>query len=218
MLGLCACRTASVSQTAVPVETGPVYVAPPAYVYDSIADLGPANFASVRWGKDDASALLDGMDLDRYDIAETRWGPPGEDVPVVELRTARRASVTALLFDAEESVIRSILVRQLPAIPPAQSSVFGFLPYLVAFPGRILVYAYEDDPEGQGASIGARPYQFLFFPGLGVKMGLGGLEDGSWVLDHVEYFDPDWDVDELDDFKYGGRLSLVGTITVAERK
>ncbi len=218
VLGLAACRTANVTQTAVPVDTGPVYVAPPPYVYDSIADLGPANFAAVRWGEDDASTLLQGLQLQRYDVAETRWGPPGEDVPVVELRTARRASVTALLFDADEEVIRTILVRQLPAIPPAQSNVFGFLPYLVAFPGRILVYAYEDDPDTQATYAGAKPYQFLFFPGLGVKLGLGGLDDGSWVLDHVEYFDPDWDLDELDEFKYGGRLKLVGTITAAERK
>jgi len=213
VVGLCACRTTTVTQVLAPVETGPAYMAPPPFVYGSIADLGPGNFATVRWGVDDASTLREGLQLERYDVLETRWGPPGEDVPVVEVRTARRASVTALLFDAEAEVIRTILVRELPAAPPPQSNLFGFLPFLDAFPGRILIYTYAEEDDTHGL-----PYQFLFFPGLGVKMGLGGLDDGTWVLDHVEYFDPEWDVDELDDFKYGGRLKMVGTIAVAERK
>ena len=213
MIGLTACRTPTGTQTVVPVESGPVYLAPPPYVFDSIVQLGPENFASVQWGRDDASTLRDGLQLQRYDLVESRWGPPGEGVPVLEARTARRASVTAFLFDGDDAVIRTVLVRQLPATPPPQSNVFGFLPYLVAFPGRILVYAYSEEDETHGL-----PYRFLFFPGLGVKMGLGELDDGSWVLDHVEYFDPEWDVDELDSFKYGGRLKLVGTITVSERK
>lgn len=208
------CRTTTTAtQTLAPVDTGPVHVAAPPSVFDSIAELGPASFSAVRWGVDDASVLREGLRLQRYDVLETRWGPPGEDVPVVEVRTARRASMTALLFDSEEPVIRTILVRELPATPPPQSNVFGFLPYLTAFPGRILIYTYAEDDDTHGL-----PYQFLFFPGLGVKMGLGGLDDGTWVLDHVEYFDPEWDVDELDAFKYGGRLKMVGTITVAERK
>jgi hypothetical protein len=210
------CRTTtSATQTLAPVDTGPIYVAAPTFVYDSVAQLGPASFAAVRWGVDDASTLREGLELQRYDLLETRWGPPGEDVPVVEVRTARRASVTALLFDADADaeVIRTILVRELPATPPAQSNVFDFLPYLSAFPGRILIYTYAEEDDTHGL-----PYQFLFFPGLGVKLGLGGLDDGTWVLDHVEYFDPEWDVDELDEYKYGGRLTMVGTITVAERK
>lgn len=210
------CRTThTATQTLAPVDQGPVYTAPPPFVFDSIAQLGPASFSGVQWGVDDASAMRAGLELQRYDLLETRWGPPGEDVPVTEVRTARRASMTALLYDAaaEEPVIRTILVRDLPASPPPQPNVFGFLPYLGAFPGRILIYTYAEEDDTHGI-----PYRFLFFPGLGVKMGLGALDDGSWVLDHVEYFDPEWDVDELDEFKYGGRLKMVGTIAVAERK
>ena len=207
------CKTTNTTTTVTADTTEPVYVAPPPYVYERLDQLGPANFVAVRWGVDQVEDVRDGLALQRYDLQETRWGLPGKEFIVLQAQSARRSSTTAFAFDVDEGTLRSVLVRDLPATPPPQANVFGFLPFLGAFPGKIQVYAYAEEDGTHGL-----PYRFLFFPDQGVKMGLGELDGGMWSLDHVEYFDPAWEPEQLDEFKYGGRLELVGTITAAERR
>jgi len=216
ILALSAVLSCKTTETAAPTPEQPVaapYVAPPPYVYDRLDQLGPANFSGVRWGMDRMDDVRDHLHLQRYDEREARWGLPGREFDVLQVQTARRASTTAFVFDGEEGTLRTVLIRDLPVAPPPQADVSDFLPFLAAFPGKIQVYAYAEEDGTH-----ALPYRFLFFPGQGVKLGLGELEGGTWTLDHVEYFDPGWDADQLDAFKYGGRLELVGTITAAERR
>lgn len=213
LTALLSCKTTDTATPNSGETLAVAYLAPPPYVYERLEQLGPANFSAVRWGVDQLDDVRDGLQLLRYDLQQTRWGLPGKEFVVLRAQTARRSSTTAFAFDTDEGTLRTVLIRDLPATPPPQSNVFGFLPFLDAFPGKIQVYAYAEEDGTH-----ALPYRFLFFPEQGVKMGLGELDGGVWSLDHVEYFDPDWDAQQLDDFKYGGRLELVGTITAAERR
>jgi len=213
LTALLSCKTTDPVTAGVGEAAAPVYVAPPPYVFERLDQLGPANFAAVRWGVDRLEDVRGDLQLQRYDLQEARWGLPGQEFVVLQAQTARRSSTTAFVFDADEGTLRTVLVRDLPSTPPPQANVFGFLPFLGAFPGKIQVYAYREEDGTH-----ALPYRFLFFPDQGIKMGLGELTGGTWSLDHVEYFDPDWGAEELDAFKYGGRLELVGTITAAERR
>jgi hypothetical protein len=188
-------------------------VPPPPYVFDGLRSLGPEVFADVRWGVDDMVALRDALHLDRYELQDQRWGTGERTVPVLEARTARQTSTTAFLFDPGSAVVRTVVLRDLPQTPPLQENVFGFLPFLAAFPGKVLVCTLEEEQRVQGM-----PFQFLVFPAQGIKVGLGEMADGQLFLDHVEYFDPGWSVDQLAEFKYGSSLQQVGTITAAERR
>jgi len=209
-----ACRTATTTTTTTTEEpAGPSYVPPPPYVFQGLHQLGPAVFADVTWGRDGIEELVQGLELERYDTDVARWGPPGDDVPVLEVRSARRLSTTAFLMDPEQGTVRTVLVRDLPQPPPPQSEIQGFMDYLEAFPGKIHVYAYPEEDGGHG-----KPYRFLFVADLGVKIGLGREGDGLWYLDHVEYFDPAWDAEALSGYKYGGVLVEIDTIGPLERR
>ena len=213
LITLPACRTAQPAVVEVTDAVTPVYVPPPPQVYERLDQLGPSTFAGVRWGVDDAGMLREALGLDRYDVREANWGASEEAVPVLEVRTARRMSTTAFLLDTDDGTLRSVVVRDLQDFPPPQGTVFGLLPYLEAFPGKIQIYVQEVEED-----TGERPFRFLFFPGLGVKIGLYELDGGTWYVDHVEYFDPEWGMEKLNAYKYGGRLEAVGTITPAERR
>ncbi len=203
-----------VVRPSVSAETVPQaeYVPAPPCVFDAFADLGPATFGHLSWGAD-AGAVATALELDRYHVQEASWGLPGAQVQVVEVRDARLASTTAFLFDGERRDLRTILIRDLPAPPPPQVELRGFLPFLEAFPGKIAVLGY---PEEDGTH--AQPYRFLLFDGLGVKIGVSRESDSLWYLDHVEYFDPEWGMEELAAFKYGGQLVAFDTIGNAERR
>jgi len=195
-----------------PGESEPAYVPPPPSVFAAFHELAPATFGHVVWGED-AGVGARTLELDRYHVDEARWGLPGSEIQVVEVRDARLTSTTAFLYDGDRRDLRSILVRELPAPPPPQLNPRGFLPYLEPFPGKIAVLGYPEEDGGH-----ARPYRFLFFDGLGVKIGLSLESDSLWYLDHVEFFDPTWDVSDLAGFKYGGALVTLDTIGNVERK
>lgn len=209
------CKTTTATTPAAPVDesAGSAYVPPPPYVFEGLHQLGPAVLAGVGWGRAGAGELVSALRLERYDTEETRWGPPGDDVPVLEVHSARRLSITAFLFDRDDGTVRSVLIRDLPHAPPPQAEITGFLPYLEAFPGKIEVYSYPEEDGTHG-----KPYRFLFVSDLGVKFGLGQEADGLWYLDHVEYFDPAWDAARLSGYKYGGVLVERDVITPLERR
>jgi len=186
---------------------------PPPAVFRALADLTPTTFAHLAWGAEDIRTLPEAVALDRYHVTEARWGLPGGEIKVIEVRTARQDSTTAFLFDQGDEDLRSVIVRDLPASPPPQSEVRGFLPFLTAFPGKLQVMSYPEEDGGH-----ARPYRFLFVVGSGVKIGLTEESDGLWYLDHLEYFDPAWGIEELAAFKYGGQLLELDTIGPMERK
>ncbi len=208
-----ACRDASSGSVIVEEAPGPVWVPPPPYVFGGLRDVGPDVFADLRWGVDQEGTLRSALHLERYEVTPATWGTGERTVPVLEVRTARQSSTTAFLFDPGTAVLRTVVVRDLPEVPPLQENVFGFLDHLGAFPGKVLVCTLADE-----ARIEGMPDQFLLFPGQGVKVGLGDAGDGQLYLDHVEYYDPDWSIDQLAEFKYGGQLQQVGTITAAERR
>jgi hypothetical protein len=215
-LALCAlagCPKKSVRTTGgPPPEIEATAPAPPS-VFRSLGELEPGTFGHLAWGAEDIRTLPEVIELERYHVQEARWGLPGGEIRVLEVRSARLDSTTAFLFDPSDDDLRTVVVRDLPAAPPPQREIRGFLPFLAAFPGKILVLSYPEEDGGH-----ARPYRFLFVGGGGVKFGLTTEADGLWYLDHVEFFDPEWGVEELAAFKYGGQLVELETIGPVERK
>lgn len=206
------CRKIVKPDTTPEGEGAPEYVPAPASVVHSFAELGPTTFGHVVWGED-ADAITATLELDRYHVQESHWGLPGREIQVVEVRDARLTSTTAFLYDGDRRDLRTILIREIAAPPPPQLDPRGFLPFLEPFPGKIAVLGY---PEEDGSH--AHPYRFLFFDGLGIKIGLTMESDSLWYLDHVEFFDPTWAVEDLATFKYGGQLLTLETIGNVERK
>ncbi len=223
-LGLmAACRT--VRATGEPeVPAAAAYVPPPPFVFESFADLAPDLFSSVTWGVESGDALVERLHLARYDLVRSSWGGHGE-LPVIQVTTPRRGSSTTLLLDPADGTVRSVLVRDLPDTPPPVATVEEMVPYLAAYPGRLLVLARPGDEaaapadgsEGEAAAPRADE-RLLFVQGLGVKIGLARRGDDRWELDHVEYFDPAWGPEQLAAFKYGGPLVEVGAIGALERR
>lgn len=218
LLALAMCVLVGCPKKTVRTAAGPppeLEQAPPAppTVFRSLAELGPGSFGHLAWGAEDIRTLPEAAELERYHVQEARWGLPGGEIRVLEVRSARLDSTTAFLFDPSDDDLRTVIVRDLPAPPPPQREIRGFLPFLAAFPGKIAVLSYPEEDGGH-----ARPYRFLFVGGGGVKFGLTTEADGFWYLDHVEFFDPDWGVEELAAFKYGGELVELDTIGLVERK
>ncbi|MDP7114322.1 MAG: hypothetical protein QGH45_20295 [Myxococcota bacterium] len=195
-----------------PPELEPAAPLPPS-VFRSLGELGPGSFGHLAWGAEDIRTLPEAAELERYHVQEARWGLPGGEIRVLEVRSARLDSTTAFLFDSSDDDLRTVIVRDLPAPPPPQREIRGFLPFLAAFPGKLTVLSYPEEDGGH-----ARPYRFVFVGGGGVKFGLTTEADGLWYLDHVEFFDPEWGIEELAAFKYGGELVELDTIGLVERK
>ncbi len=211
LLPLVSCRTTTTVATTNDVQEA-VYVPPPTVVFGEFGHLTPASFADMQWGAADRRSLDSVYGLDRYDTALANWGPAGSQLSVLEARTSRQDSVTGFVFDPDSGVVKTVVVRGLAA-PPPQAEIAGFYPYLEGFPGKILIL-------GHSVMDGATevPYRYLFFVDLGVKIGLSQGLDELWHLDHLEYFDPAWAVEDLTGFKYGGELELIDTIGPLERR
>lgn len=205
------CRTTTTVATATDVPRA-VYVAPAQVVFTEFVQLTPTSFANVQWGVADRQSLGRVLGLERYDTTSINWGPLGGEFAVLEARTSRQDSVTAFVFDSQADVVKTVVVRGLAA-PPPQAEIAGFYPYLESFPGKILIHGHT---ELDGAT--EIPYRFLFVADLGIKIGLSQGPGQLWYLDHLEYFDPAWEVEDLAQFKYGGALELIDTVGPLERR
>jgi len=116
------CKTTTTTTTTTTEEvTGPTYTPPPPYVYDGLHQLGPLVLAGVRWGHQGVDELVQELSLERYHTEQASWGPPGAGVPVLEVQSARRLSITAFLLDPGDGTVRTVLIRDLPQAPPPQA-------------------------------------------------------------------------------------------------